>query len=168
MDHTQIIVRPSGPVSWVHASLDLTMDEGNGLQNHSYFYLQLVEIVLFHIQDHFEPPLVALLSNSKIKKSQKLSLVIDSGSKSYMRQQKLFQRLESGKIFFVITATAEGNAKCTQLWPITKIYFIGVVQLWVQTFLQVGPYMSANFIPSGSKYECKLGHRSVQIWVQTS
>ena len=30
-----------------------------------------------------------------------------------------------------------------------------------------GPLMSANFIKSGSKYECKLHHRSVQIWVQT-
>ena len=28
--------------------------------------------------------------------------------------------------------------------------------------------MSANSITSGSKYECKHNHRSVQIWVQTS
>ena len=45
---------------------------------------------------------------------------------------------------------------------------IGVVQLWVQTFLQEGPDMSANFITGRSKYECKLDHRRVHIWVQTS
>ena len=31
-----------------------------------------------------------------------------------------------------------------------------------------GPIMSANFFTSGSKYECKLDHRRVHIWVQTS
>ena len=49
-----------------------------------------------------------------------------------------------------------------------KLKYIGVVQLWVQTFLQEGPDMSANFITGRSKYECKLDHRRVHIWVQTS
>ena len=30
------------------------------------------------------------------------------------------------------------------------------VQIWVQTWSQVGPNMSANLITRGSKYECKL------------
>ena len=52
-------------------------------------------------------------------------------------------------------------------WTCSKVFFIGVVQLWVQTFLQVGPNMSANLITEGSIYECKLHNKWVQIWVQT-